>query len=167
MMTVDKGGLLRPEQHHLQHHVVRQQDMRTFNLDALLVRIALLSGVLCEADWHIVTCTLFIGEPHRFERLKLAVHERVHRVDHDSPDTLLGMIAAEDCIEDRDKVGQAFTGAGTARDDVGLLFNGGSANWPRAYGSNREFWWMSTRSLLGNRCRLTSASLVQFEWTTS
>ena len=95
----------RPGQDELEHHVVREQDVRRVNEDLLALLISLLTGVP--------------GEPYRrpfvfeaevqelLQLAKLAVGQGVHWIDHDRLDPL-ARPSAQDMVDDRDDVGEAL-----------------------------------------------------------
>lgn len=112
---LDQPALLRSREHELEHHVVGEQDVGRVGQDLLEPLVALLAGVAGEADeWAVKNparciCAL----------LELAVGERVHRVDDDRLDPSPALSArAQDVVDDRNDVAQAFAGAGARGEDV-------------------------------------------------
>ncbi len=106
----EKRPLLRPGQHELQHHIVRQQDVGRMLADSTLLCLALLAGVAGEAHRAGIAAAEVLGETR--EGLLLRVDQRVHRVDDDRAHAASFGRVAQDVINDGDKVGQAFARAG-------------------------------------------------------
>ena len=99
----------------LEHHVVRQQDVRRVREDRLALLVALLAGVAAERDRP--------GRARRadaeelLELADLAVGQRVHRVDDDRLDPRARPVT-QHVVDDRDDVGEALARAGAGRQHV-------------------------------------------------
>ena len=101
----------------LQHHVVREQDVRRIASDRLARRSSFLPGVPSKANEGLALRVAPVDE--LAELLVLAVGQRVHRVDDDGLNAAAGT-APEHVIHDRHDVGEALAGAGAGRQYVGL-----------------------------------------------
>ncbi len=112
----DQRALVGPQQHVLEHHVVGQQNVGWIVQDRLALFVFILAGVPVEADGAVGPVAL----PEPPERVKLAVHQGVHRVDDDSADGVARRLIAHDCVDDGDEIGEALARAGAGGDDVGV-----------------------------------------------
>ena len=87
------------EHHVLQHHVVGEQDVRRIILNPLLRFLPFLPGITIKADWN---SGIVLGvSPQCF---KLAVDERVHRINDDGSNLVLLWLRAEHVIHNGNQV---------------------------------------------------------------
>ena len=101
-------------EHQLQHHVVRQQDVRRPGQDRVTLGTALLPGVSGKCH----------GGPIRAQELlqlaPLAVRQRVHRVHDDGADPTAGAVPQHP-IDDRHDIGHRLTRPRAGGQDIRLV----------------------------------------------
>jgi len=107
------------DEHQFGHHVVGEQDMRRMLAHGLAVVLAGFAGVTGKGDREGAPKAFLVGFLERLQRLKLRVDQGVHRIDDDRHGAFADGLP-QDEIHDGQKVGQAFTGAGAAGDDITL-----------------------------------------------
>ncbi len=106
---------LAPGQQQLQHHEIGKQDVRRCRLDLGPPCCILLAGIERNRNRFLLAGT---AQP-LVDLLKLAVGERVHRIDHDGTGAswlALGP-GAQNPINDRQEVAQRFAGTGAGGDN--------------------------------------------------
>ncbi len=117
------GPVVRPGQHQLQHHVVRQQDVRRVLAQLPTLFVGLLPGVTGEGD-RLAPRPETVAQV-LLQLAELRVGQRVHRVDHDRADPPASAGAGrltflQDAVHDRDDVRQGLAGTGARGQDVGV-----------------------------------------------
>ena len=108
--------VLAAREQQLQHHVVRQEDVRRLVTDGLADGAPFLSRVAREA--HRRTAFRVALAEELPELFVLAVGEGVHGVDDDGPDPLAGS-APKHVVHDRHDVGEALAGDGAGGQHAG------------------------------------------------
>lgn len=111
--------LLVAGQDQLEHHEVRQEDVRRVLRDGDAFMGLLLPGVTRDTDG---AATLPEAVEELAHLLKLAVGQGVHRVNDDGarPGPGVDVLLPQDSIEDRDEEGQGLAGTGAGGDDIAL-----------------------------------------------
>ena len=100
----------------LQHHVVREQDVRRIAPNRLAGLSPLLPGIASESNEGLALRVASVDELP--ELLALAVGQRVHRIDDDGLDAAT-RTAPEHVVHDRHDVGEALAGTGPGRQHIG------------------------------------------------
>ena len=102
----------------LQHHVVRQQDVRRVVLNPFPFRIFVLAGIAREANF---LGALWIAVAEILLQLfELAVAQGIHRVDDDRPNALGGVTrpaSRDDALHHRQDVADRLAGTGAGGED--------------------------------------------------
>ncbi len=121
---VEEALVLRPDQHQLGHHVVGQHDVRRLLPHGLTIDVGGFARISGERHRERPAGAPLITFPQLFERLDLGVYQCVHRVDDQSAHAVRRGRLAQEAIDDRQKVGEAFSGAGAACDTLALPGSG-------------------------------------------
>ena len=108
--------VLAAREQQLQHHVVRQEDVRRIVANRLADGAPFLPRIACEAHRRPAFRVALVEKLP--ELLGLAVGEGVHGVDDDGPDALAGPVPKH-VVHDRHDVGEALAGAGAGGQHAG------------------------------------------------
>ncbi len=109
---VEKTLILRPHKHQFAHDVVRQQDLRRLLPHLLPVGLTRVASVLGKADRERAAVARLVTLLQLGQGVELRVYQRVHRVDHEGGDAIRGVRVADQVVDDRQKIRQAFARAG-------------------------------------------------------
>ena len=109
-------AVLDAREQQLQHHVVREQDVRRIAPNRLAGLSPLLPGIAGESNEGLALRVALVDE--LAELLVLAVGQRVHRIDDDGLDAAAGP-APEHVVHDRHDVGEALAGTRAGCQHIG------------------------------------------------
>src|SRR4029453_11795339 len=98
-------ALPRPGEHQLQHHVIRQHDVRRLTENPLAVLVRLLTRIPVEGHRRSALRKPVLKELAQLP--ELAVRQGVHRVDDDRTDALAAALT-QDTMNDRHQIAQAL-----------------------------------------------------------
>ena len=121
LRRADERLVVRTREDVLEHHVVRQEDVRRMRADLLALLVVLLAGESPERH-RAATVRIAVAE-ELAELLLLAIGQRVHRIHDDRGDPAPAAPSfprPEDVVDDRHDVRKALARAGTGREDVVL-----------------------------------------------
>ena len=111
--------ILAAGQQQLEHHVIRQQDVRRVAANRLALVAFLLPGVARETHGRLTVRVAHFEELSQF--LVLAVRQRIHGIDDNGLDAV-ARPAPQYVVHRRHDVSHALAGAGAARQDVRFPF---------------------------------------------